>query len=207
MADRDPDRRRQPEQPEQSGQSEQPEQPEQPRLPTMRYTWILLILVVTAALGWLAAYVSAARSWPVPVLGLTSVITMTAVVILLLVLGIRVLRDRHKPVAARMNPLAAARTMVLAQAGAYAGAVIAGWHLGLLVHRVPVAGWDSVSSLDAVVMMFTAVALSVVGCVVEQWCRIPPDEDGSDSSRGERGRGPAAPRPDDGIPQAGRNRL
>lgn len=170
-----------------------------PALPTLRPGVIALILVLAAALGWLGSYVSAERGWVTPVLGLTSVITIAAVVVVLLGLGLRVRRDRTRPVAARMNPVAAAQTVVLAQAGAYASAVIMGWHVGVVVHRVPLTGWGSVG--EAVTMIATGLALLVIGCVVEQWCRITDngDDDGSP------GTGPVTG--PDGIPQAGRNRA
>lgn len=170
-----------------------------PALPTLRPGLLALILVLTAALGWLASYVAAERGWVTPVLGLTSVITIAAVVVMLLVLGVRVRRDRSRPVAARMNPLVAAQTVVLAQAGAYAAAVIMGWHVGVVVHRVPLTGWGSVG--EAVTMIATGLALLVVGCVVEQWCRIADDGDGEGGS----GTGPVTG--PDGIPQVGRHQA
>ncbi|MGO1183500.1 MAG: DUF3180 domain-containing protein [Micrococcaceae bacterium] len=173
-----------------------------PALPTLRPGLIVLILVLTAALGWVASYVTAERGWVTPVLGLTSVITIAAVVVVLLGLGLRVRRDRSRPVAARMNPVAAAQTVVLAQAGAYASAVIMGWHVGVVVHRVPLTGWGSVG--EAVTMIATGLALLVVGCVVEQWCRITGDN-GNNGNNGGDGTGPVTG--PDGIPQAGRNRA
>lgn len=170
-----------------------------PALPTLRPGVLILILVLTAALGGLASYVTAERGWITPVLGLTSVITIAAVVVVLLGLGWRVRRDRSRPVAARMNPVAAAQTVVLAQAGAYAAAVIIGWHVGVVVHRVPLTGWDSAT--EALTMIATGLTLLVVGCVVEQWCRIADDGDGESGS----GQGPITG--PDGIPQVGRHRA
>lgn len=143
---------------------------------SIRLGWVILVAVVSAVLGWLGTFFAAESGWPAPVLGYTAVITLGAVIILELILGIRVLKDRQRPVADRMNPVAAARTLVLAQAGTYAGAVIGGWHLGMLVQRLPQAGFGSGVVTEATVQVITALMLVIVGFVVEQWCRIPPED-------------------------------
>ena len=143
---------------------------------SLRVGWILVVVLSTAILGWLGAFFAAESGWPAPVLGYSSVITLAAVILLELILGIRVLKDRQRPVAERLNPVAAARTLVLAQAGTYAGAAIGGWHAGMLVHRVPQAGFGSDIVTEASVQVITALVLVIVGFVVEQWCRIPPED-------------------------------
>lgn len=143
---------------------------------SLRVGWVVVVVIATAILGWLGAFFAAESGWPVPVLGFTAVVTLAAVIVLELILGIRVLKDRQRPVADRMNPVAAARTLVLAQAGTYAGAAIGGWHAGLLVHRVPAAGFGSGVVTEATVQVITALILVIVGFIVEQWCRIPPED-------------------------------
>lgn len=143
---------------------------------SIRIGWVVLAAVVTAMLGWLGAFFAAESGWPAPVLGYTAVITLVAVIVLEMVLGIRVLKDRQRPVADRMNPVAAARTLVLAQAGSYAGAAIGGWHIGMLLHRLPQTGFGSGVVTEATVQVVTALVLVIVGFVVEQWCRIPPED-------------------------------
>ncbi|AXR74361.1 MULTISPECIES: DUF3180 domain-containing protein [Auritidibacter] len=164
---------------------------------TTRPGLLVLTLVIAAAIGWIGTLLTTAYRLPVPVLGIAAVITLTAVAALLMVLGIRVLRDRKKPPAARMNPLAAARTVVLAQATAYTGMVIAGWHIGILIDRIPAAGIGSQTTVDAMMMVVTGAAVTVIGLVVEQWCKIPPDDESDDRSDPP----PRSP----GLPQAGRN--
>src|SRR5699024_12401652 len=93
-----------------------------------------------------------------------------------LVLGIRVLRDRQRPVADRLHPVTATRTLIVAQAGTYAAAAIGGWHLGSLLHRVPQAGFGSKVVTEASVQVITALLLVVVGFLVEHCCRIPPGD-------------------------------
>lgn len=143
---------------------------------SIRVGWVVLVAIVIIILGWLGAFFAAESGWPTPVLGYSSIITLIAVSVVELILGIRVLKDRQRPVADRMNPVAAARTLVLAQAGIYAGAAIGGWHAGVLFHRVPQAGFGSGVVTEASLQVVAALVLVIVGFLVEQWCRIPPDD-------------------------------
>lgn len=143
---------------------------------SIRIGWAVLVIVVTTTAGWLGGFFAAEAGWPAPVLGYSAVITLAGVMVLELALGLRVLKDRERPVADRLNPVAAARTLVLAQAGTYAGAAIGGWHLGILIHRLPASGFGSTVVTEAIVLVVTALILVVVGFIVEQWCRIPPDD-------------------------------
>ena len=152
----------------------------------IRIGWIILVVIVTAIGGWLGGFYAAEAGWTAPVLGYTSVITLAGVMVLELVLGLRVLKDRERPVADRMNPVAAARTLVLAQAGTYAGAAIGGWHLGMLIHRLPASGLGSTVVSDAIMQVVTALILVVVGFIVEQWCRIPPEDPEADGNTNNR---------------------
>lgn len=162
---------------------------------SLRVGWVIVVVSGTAILGWLGAFFAAESGWPAPALGYTSVITLAAVIVLELFLGIRVLKDRQRPVADRMNPVAAARTLVLAQAGTYAGAVIGGWHAGMLVHRVPQAGFGSDVVTEATVQVIAALVLVVVGFVVEQWCRIPPEDTGHNGRNGKNPPGASGVQP------------
>src|SRR5699024_11411712 len=73
-------------------------------------------------------------------------------------------------------PFTATRTLICAQAVTYAAAAIGGWHLGILLHRVPQAGFGSKVVTEASVQVITALLLVVVGFLVEHWCRIPPED-------------------------------
>lgn len=143
---------------------------------SIRYGWVILLIIVAVVFGWVGAFYAAENGWATPSLGYPSMVTITVAIILELALGLRVLKDRERPVADRMNPVAAARTLVLAQAGTYAGAGIAGWHAGILLHRLPETGFGTTVAAESMVQVIAALVLVVVGFVVEQWCRIPPED-------------------------------
>ncbi len=80
-----------------------------------------------------------------------------------------------------LDPLRAARTVVLAQAGALTGAAVAGWYAGQLV--VVLTGLELIANrariLPLALMIAAALGLTAAGLVGQHWCRIePPDDDG-----------------------------
>lgn len=157
----------------------------------IRPLWLLLILLVSGGLGWVAALLAAGAGVVAPVLVRSSLITLGAVAVLVLALGIRVQRDKRRPLAARMNPLVATRTLALAQAGSYAGSLIAGWHGGVLVHLTRATGFGTATVDDALLMVIGGLVLVIVGYIVEQFCRVPPDDgaDGATDADGRNGGG------------------
>ncbi|MGM7666894.1 DUF3180 domain-containing protein [Microbacterium sp. A93] len=152
----------------------------------IRPLWLLVILLVSGGLGWVGALVAAGAGVVAPVLVRSSLITLGAVAVLVLLLGIRVQRDKKRPLAARMNPLVATRTLALAQAGSYGGTLIAGWHGGVLVHLSAATGFGTATVNDALLMVIGGLVLVIVGYIVEQFCRVPPDDGADDTTDSER---------------------
>lgn len=147
----------------------------------MKLTNPLLLLVIGVAvgvLGWLAALLTTRYSLNTPVLPPTGLITMGVIVVLTLVLGIRVLRWRNGKKNKMLNPILAAWTLVLAQACAYTGAVLLGWHVGIFLDQLRLWNLRSDQSLtwQALTMAGGGLAMIVVGLVVERFCRIPPED-------------------------------
>jgi hypothetical protein len=93
----------------------------------------------------------------------------------------------------RLDPIAAARTAVLAQAAAYGGAALAGWYLAQGLDVLPdLVGARRGRFLLGLLAALTAAGLSTAGFVVQSWCRLPPpDEDGDTSTDGGNGTGPS----------------
>jgi hypothetical protein len=85
--------------------------------------------------------------------------------------------ERVRPV----EPMLVARMAVLAQASAYAGAVLLGVWLGVLAHvgpslgRLAAAGNDTVTAAFGVV---SAAALVAAALWLESVCKVPPDDEG-----------------------------
>jgi Protein of unknown function (DUF3180) len=154
----------------------------------------LLLAVVGIALaiaGWSAAVLTVRYGMATPVLPATALVTMGIIVALTLVLGIRVLRWRNGKKKKMLNPILAAWTLVLAQACAYTGAMLLGWHAGIFLDQLRF--WSIRSGLDvtwlALGMAGGGLAMIVVGLIVERFCKIPPEDGETDTGEGLPGHG------------------
>ncbi|MEO5608589.1 MAG: DUF3180 domain-containing protein [Ornithinibacter sp.] len=84
-----------------------------------------------------------------------------------------------------LDPLRAARIVVLAQAGALTGAAVAGWYAGQLA--VVLTGLELLANrarlLPLGLTIAAALGLVAAGLVAQRWCRIDrPDDDGHDGT-------------------------
>ena len=155
----------------------------------MKLTNPLTLLVIGSAvgvLGWLAATLTTRYGLNTPVLPLNGLITMGVIVVITLVLGIRVRRWRNGNKKKMLNPILAAWTLVLAQACAYTGSVLLGWHAGIFVDQLRLWNLRSDQTLawQAVVMAGGGLVMIVVGLMVERFCRIPPEDGEGESAPG-----------------------
>lgn len=156
---------------------------------------LLLIGVVLAVAGWSATVVTSRYSMATPVLPATALATMGVIVAITLILGIRVLRwrnslkDSSKKKTA-LDPLLAARTLVLAQACAYAGTVLLGWHVGIFLDQLRIWSLRSDQGITwlALAMAGGGLVMIIVGLVVERFCRIPPEDGDTKGVDGKPGR-------------------
>ncbi|TFV49386.1 DUF3180 domain-containing protein [Blastococcus sp. TF02A-35] len=90
-----------------------------------------------------------------------------------------------------VEPMVVARLAVLAQASAYAGAVVAGIWGGVLLHAAPAVGRLAAAGGDTVVGVVgvaCSAALVVAALWLEGACRVPPTDSGP------AGAEPSAPR-------------
>jgi lysylphosphatidylglycerol synthetase-like protein (DUF2156 family) len=147
---------------------------------------LLAIAVVLAAAGWFATVLAGRYSLATPVLPLTGLLTMGVIVVLTLVLGIRVLRWRNGKKKKILNPILAAWTLVLAQACAYTGSVLLGWHAGIIMEQLRL--WNLRSNHDitwqALALAGGGLVMVIVGLVVERFCRIPPEDGDAEPGHG-----------------------
>ncbi|GGC04923.1 DUF3180 domain-containing protein [Cellulomonas carbonis] len=154
------------------------------------WTRLLVVALVAAAVVLLVLRFAEARGATVLAVPWLSAAVLVVIAVLVLASGwqVRQLRDGKRP---GMDPLRAARTVVLATASAYTGALLAGWyggHVLLTVGDLEIAARRDVA-VTAGVALAAAVLLAVVGLVVERWCEV---RDGDD----EDGTGPTVP---DGV--------
>ena len=154
---------------------------------TLRTWWLPGLALLAGLLGWTVAAVSQGGGRLTPVLGVPALITLLVVALISLGFGLRIRKDRDRKPAERMDPLAAARILVLAQAGAFAGALFGGWHAGVLVQVLTRAVSATGVLVDAALMAVAGVVMVGIGLLVESWCRIRGDDSDPEGGLGQDG--------------------
>ncbi len=80
--------------------------------------------------------------------------------------------------ARRLHPIAVARSVVIAQASAWVGALVLGWWIGVLAYLLPRRGELRVAAADtpgALVAAGCALALVVAALWLQHCCKSPPE--------------------------------
>ncbi|MGQ3382811.1 DUF3180 domain-containing protein [Glutamicibacter sp. TV12E] len=146
----------------------------------LKLRWVLWCAVIGALAGWIVLRVLTAAGRYAPVLDYSALYSLGAVCAVILFLGIRVKRSSMGK--SHFEPIAAARTLVLAQASAYAGAVITGWHVPAII-TLWLANGQSPTLTRALVLAGAGVLMVIVGYIVQHLCKLPPeDTDGTNDS-------------------------
>ncbi|PPB48474.1 DUF3180 domain-containing protein [Arthrobacter pityocampae] len=158
---------------------------------TLRFRWLALVGLAAGLAGWLVNWFATRNGYGTPALPLTSLVTTAVIIAITLVFGRRVLRWRNGKRDRPLDPILATRTLVLAQACAYAGAVSLGWHAGILVDQVALMSVRStVAPLwGSVALMAGGIVMIMVGLVVEDFCRLPSDDDDGKGAHGGESEG------------------
>ena len=88
----------------------------------------------------------------------------------------------------RLHPLAVARTVLVAKASAWMGALVLGWWVAVLVYFLPRRSWLRIAAEDttgSVVAAVSALALVVAALWLQHCCKSPQDP----TETGEAGEG------------------
>lgn len=159
------------------------------KLHTIRPWWLVIIALVFAAFGWFATLVTARLGWPTPGLPYSTLVTLGLLIAVLLTLGLRVRSWRDGRREQSLSPILAARTFILAQASSYGGALLFGWHTGVLADALTALGSGAPVGLlfPSLALMAGSLVVIAVGLLVERFCRIPPEDNGAtpDGTRGD----------------------
>ena len=152
----------------------------------IRVTTLLLVAVVTGIVSFAMFTVITRSGSLVPRPAVLSGVLLVVMGGLVLWLARPVRRYLTGQATTPLDPLRAARTVVLAQAAAITGAAAAGWYAGqvgvVLTDLSLDANRGRLLPLGALVV--ASLALSTAGLVAQRWCRVePPEEDENSSER------------------------
>lgn len=156
--------------------------------PTRSRPLLLMSLAIAVVTG------VALRAWSssgheLPALPWTAPGVMALMAIAVLVAGTPVRNWTRGTRTRPLDPLVAARTVVLAKAAQYAGALLTGCYAGQALALVSTLDVGSRRSLllRALVAVVTAVAVWVAGWLVERFCRVDRSDDDTASRPARRG--------------------
>jgi Protein of unknown function (DUF3180) len=143
-----------------------------------RLTTAVLTALVTAAVAWFVLDLWTRQGGRVLPLPWFAAVAIAVVAGLVAVLGWEVRRSVRGQRSAPLDPLFAARVVVLAKAAVFGGAVLAGWYAAQgLVVLSNVSGLRRERLVVAGVTALAAVALIVAGFLAQRWCRLPDDDE------------------------------
>jgi len=158
---------------------------------------LLLILVVGAGFGAQMLEMLASRGHSLPIAGWLTTVVLLVLSGVLLMHGIPLRRymlesaerKDHPSFAPRRHQIdlpTAYRTVLLARACAYTGAVVGGIFTGQALFLLLTGTGDPLSGiLPTAAAALAGIALGVLGVIVERWGQLPPEDgDGSAESAG-----------------------
>jgi peptidoglycan/LPS O-acetylase OafA/YrhL len=157
--------------------------------PTRTRTLLLLALGV-AVVTWIALRLWSRSGNELPMLPWSTPGVMALLAIAVLVAGWPVRRWTHGQRTQPLDPLRAARTVVLAKAAQYAGSLLAGWYTGEVLAILPSIDVEPRRDMlvRGLVSVAAAVLVWVAGWLVERFCRVDrrdDDKPGTDVEKSE----------------------
>ena len=143
-----------------------------------RVSTVFVVALSVGGIGWLGLDRWIESGWDLPPLPWTAVVGMICLAVAVLLAGLPVRRWKRGERDRVLDPLYAARIVVLAKAAAYGGAALTGWYASQALVVLPdVIGARAVHLALAVGGTAAAVSIVVSGFIVQRWCRVRSDDD------------------------------
>ncbi|WP_426563695.1 DUF3180 domain-containing protein [Angustibacter sp. McL0619] len=140
---------------------------------------VALLALGVAVLSWilLRLWMSGGRELPALPWSAPAVMVLLTASVLAFAWPVR--RWKRGDRARALDPLRAARTVVLAKASQYCGALLTGWYAAQLLALAPTLDVGPRRSLAvrAAVSLVCSVLLWAVGWLIERWCRVDHVDD------------------------------
>lgn len=140
---------------------------------------LLLLALGVVAVTWIALRLWSRAGNELPMLPWSTPGVMTLLAVAVLVAGWPVRRWTRGQRTQPLDPLRAARTVVLAKAAQYAGSLLTGWYAGQVLVIVPSLDVEPRRDLVVRGLVSTAAAVLVwvAGWLVERFCRVDRRDD------------------------------
>jgi hypothetical protein len=145
----------------------------------LRWSQLAGIVLVVGLLSWLGWRVYLDRGHLLGQVSWVSSVLLLAMAALVIAAGLPVRRFLRGEARKSLNPVRAARTLVLAQAAALTGAGLLGWYAAqaaLAVADLTLPGYRTVLG-ELVAVGLSAAMLMVAGMLTQRMCRVDPPRD------------------------------
>lgn len=149
---------------------------------------LLLVAAAMTVVTWVALRWWSSSGHELPMLPWSTVGVMALLAVAVFVAGWPVRRWTRGLRTEPLDPLRAARTVVLAKAAQYAGSLLTGWYVGQVLVILPSVDVEPRRDLlvRGLASAAAAVLVWVVGWLVERFCRVDRrDEDDASRPGGE----------------------
>ena len=151
-----------------------------PISPLFIAAWVL----VSGSIGFGYSTFAVNNGLEVPISGITLALSTALIVAVLLGLAVPIWKYKRNLIKLAtstnkllpVNPFYAVRVLLLSKAAAITGAMLIGWHAGVLVKQftAPVVVIDATT--PNITALVAAVLLLITGFIVEQACKLPSDK-------------------------------
>ena len=150
----------------------------------LRWSQLAAVTLVVGLVSWLgwrfylnAGHLLGPVSW-------VSAVLLVAMAVLVVSAGLPVRRFLRGEARKTLNPMRAARTLVLAQAAALTGAGVLGWYAALALHALADLSLPDYHSLlwRLLAGCAGALVLMAAGMATQAMCRVEPPDDEDDQS-------------------------
>lgn len=141
---------------------------------------VVLLGLTLAALAYPGLRVWTGRGHELPPTSWASVVVLVFMAFGVFFAGLPVRRFLRGQAKKPLNPLRAMRTLVLAQAAALTGALVAGWYLAQVLVLLPDLDVASVRGLALRLAALAAggILMTVAGLLTQAMCRVNKSDDG-----------------------------
>jgi hypothetical protein len=147
----------------------------------LRWSQLAAVALMVGLLSWLGWrwYLDAGHLLG-PV-GWVSAVLLVAMAVLVVSAGLPVRRFLRGEARKTLNPVRAARTLVLAQAAALTGAGVLGWYAAQAAHAIADLDLPDYRALlwRLLAACVGALALAIAGMATQRMCRVDPRDDES----------------------------
>lgn len=153
-----------------------------------KLTNLVTIAIAVAVVGYFAIQIMVGNGLPAPTIAINVILIQPSISLILFLSAIPMIRYRNalkkfvdakgarpKPV----DPIYAVRSLAFGKSVSLTGSIFVGWQLAILVYQLLLPQGTGI--LNVVLGLAGALSMTVVGLVVENLFRIPPDREGDEA--------------------------